>query len=1016
MSFLKKDQSKDKKSDFTGIFGKKTSIGTKSNFFSKGKYGGSLMDKIKNMSKRDMALVAVGLSVLVSAPVAEFLVSTPNDNSLKTSSFGASRGAGDNALASLYEPGINSLSQGSADGAGEIITPLSSRDPSSLILGAEDQAEDKVSMTASLQPSGEQPSEYKDSNPRDAVGEAARDALSGATRASASLVKTSLPHRFNNAPRGLGISGSGIGSSDRLGSISSKSSNVKAASSSSLSTVKSGNTQVTGAVSTTRKIGGSLESLKTQAASVAGKFSQSNAVKSVDEASTFNPESVKGLASGGSGAGGKGNKLEGVKYAALQNHSKNGGFECSTLECEAQKRRQQNALEWEKFLKYDIPKTIINAVVNSVAGVLGDATKNLLSGVFGGNKLYCVKDGAAFTIETKDKLDCLKAGGKVVDCNDPNSSTNDVYQIACKGKKTNSGGTTTAGGGNSSGGSSGGNNGGGNSGNSGNGNSGANAGTGGTGNTASDLSPEAASAATKAAALLKDSYVPALASISASVDNINLEASNSKQDFNAADAKATQTEQTSLDSMKSAYNTQLRADISKAISNSFAAMSGNGGMAAISKNITLPLASSSADFAKFVKTAQCNLDKLGEGKWTAAAGEEALAVQVSTVSKTKIADMKQELYARQKDVEEHWESMQTYKTFAGNALSYYKSVLGQLQENLNPVMQAQAGDLSIQQYMPFVISEENGVVAAYKWIGLTLDSEALKNKGKTGYDEAKIFNELNTKSTVAEAKSWSKYSLQKLTEYTTPNSLINEISSTNAAPIVRALVWAYYPDGLINSDAAAIAATLGNKISDFNGSEGSDYVKINETRFKDFVVSKLSEIESFRQLKPEVLQGIITAECSQTAAAHEPTFEDKVHADSDKYLKENLNFDQQKETIANIDSVTLDGDTYAVNNKQYGGSIDKANQKGAELEAIKETDPATYAEQSEKLSEYRTLTAKIQQERGDIIWINHLINTNKLPQAEIAEYKAVLEQDTKALDLDIGKATDLARALGISAF
>jgi len=233
---------------------------------------------------------------------------------------------------------------------------------------------------------------------------------------------------------------------------------------------------------------------------------------------------------------------------------------------------------------------------------------------------------------------------------------------------------------------------------------------------------------------------------------------------------------------------------------------------------------------------------------------------------------------------------------------------------------------------------------------------------------------------------------------------------------VRALVWAYYPDGLINSDAAAIAATLGNKISDFNGSEGSDYVKINETRFKDFVVSKLSEIESFRQLKPEVLQGIITAECSQTAAAHEPTFEDKVHADSDKYLKENLNFDQQKETIANIDSVTLDGDTYAVNNKQYGGSIDKANQKGAELEAIKETDPATYAEQSEKLSEYRTLTAKIQQERGDIIWINHLINTNKLPQAEIAEYKAVLEQDTKALDLDIGKATDLARALGISAF
>jgi hypothetical protein len=77
--------------------------------------------------------VGIGLSVLVMAPVAEYMMSKPAESTLLSGGFGDRRGD----PSSLHELGYGALSAGSADGSGEVITPLSARDPASLILGSQ---------------------------------------------------------------------------------------------------------------------------------------------------------------------------------------------------------------------------------------------------------------------------------------------------------------------------------------------------------------------------------------------------------------------------------------------------------------------------------------------------------------------------------------------------------------------------------------------------------------------------------------------------------------------------------------------------------------------------------------------------------------------------------------------------------------------------------------------------------------------------------------------------------------
>jgi len=90
---------------------RKTSAFGRAPIFSRA--AGSILDRFKNLSRKDLAFVGIGLSVLVMAPVAEYMMSKPAESNLLSGGFGDRRGG----PSSLYEPGLGALSAGSSDGS-----------------------------------------------------------------------------------------------------------------------------------------------------------------------------------------------------------------------------------------------------------------------------------------------------------------------------------------------------------------------------------------------------------------------------------------------------------------------------------------------------------------------------------------------------------------------------------------------------------------------------------------------------------------------------------------------------------------------------------------------------------------------------------------------------------------------------------------------------------------------------------------------------------------------------------
>ena len=332
---------------------RKTSAFGKAPMFSRA--AGSFVDRLKNLSRRDMAFVAIGLSVLVMAPVAEYMISQPSqDNVLKGNDFAQRHGD-----AGPFEPGINGLSQGSADGSGEVITPLTSRDPASLILGA--QSSQPVLPPAVTAP----PS----SSWRDAVTDSGRAAFSAASKSVGA--PTVIP-RMASTLRGMSFFG-GDNTSRTSGTLSggkiiddAKSASSKAAKRSMIGPVAMAGYKgvATGNPNSSSK--GAFEKLRGAADKSASNFSGGSAMGSLDKAAA---DAVQiGAGAGGSGGLGEGDKTKGANnYDNKYKHERSG----ESLAEAAAKARQQKALEWEFFKKYEIKKTIVNAVVNAFATTLG---------------------------------------------------------------------------------------------------------------------------------------------------------------------------------------------------------------------------------------------------------------------------------------------------------------------------------------------------------------------------------------------------------------------------------------------------------------------------------------------------------------------------------------------------------------------------------------------------------------------------------------------------------------------
>ncbi len=364
---------KEERNTIPPVLGRQGPAFRKSSAFGKApafsKAAGSVMDRIKGLSRRDLGLVALGIGALVMAPVAEYMMSRPPMDNTLTAGFGS---RGSEGPSSIYEPGIHGLSQGSPDGSGEVIVPLSARDPLSLILGAAKPAPPPI------------PSAPPSSSLRDTVRDAGREAFSAAVKSGGA--PTVIP-KMASGLRGMSSFFGGGESSRTSGALAGGKISEAARSASG----KSASRSMVGPVAPAGYKGvamtpnsasrGAFEKLRAQAGAAADNFTTGSAVKGLDQAAAASVNA--GAGDGGIGGGREGDKTKAPSNSSVRDQKSHSG---ESLAATLARKRAEKALEWEMYKKYEIPKKMIEAVLSGVGSALTEFANSMTKGVLGMNR------------------------------------------------------------------------------------------------------------------------------------------------------------------------------------------------------------------------------------------------------------------------------------------------------------------------------------------------------------------------------------------------------------------------------------------------------------------------------------------------------------------------------------------------------------------------------------------------------------------------------------------------------
>ncbi|MGC8728032.1 MAG: PspA/IM30 family protein [Elusimicrobiales bacterium] len=370
------DNENEKRNNLNIPFSKESNTGKKGFSFNKIKGTSSFVERLKNVSKRDISYFIVGVSMLILAPVAEYFLSKPNANTSLTPGFGERRSSDS---AGIYEPGVNALSAGSPDGLEEVVAPLTARDPSSLILGAQKEPPPQIPYTP--------PQETK----RDSIADIAKKSFSEATKSSPAPF---IPPKMSASLRGASSFFGGGESSRTGGSLAGGKIMADAKSAPSQAQKKSmlGPQAIPGykgvaSQSDSSVNKGAFEKLRTQADKAAGYFSGADAKQSLDNAAAaaINPTGGGGfgaLQDGGRNTNPSGSNTRG-SYSYSPGDPCRGSIE-SQLACE----NARKANDFKNFLRYDLPKQLIqsafdNLISKGIMAPLGEkianSTKSLLN-------------------------------------------------------------------------------------------------------------------------------------------------------------------------------------------------------------------------------------------------------------------------------------------------------------------------------------------------------------------------------------------------------------------------------------------------------------------------------------------------------------------------------------------------------------------------------------------------------------------------------------------------------------
>ncbi|MEK7389698.1 MAG: hypothetical protein AAB036_08365 [Elusimicrobiota bacterium] len=177
--------------------------------------GLTLIDRLKQFKKKDLAFILAGLGTLFMAPLAEHFMMSPEsaDGQLQQ---GWGRAPGGNFFGgggTPYESNNGIASGGAVGSSGDIITPLNVRDPSALVMGpGAAQQPPAGSIAPPTPPSGRSEADLKDA----LAGSASRGASSALGRSPMPIPKVPLG---GSGLRGLGVAGGSSSASSSLAPI-----------------------------------------------------------------------------------------------------------------------------------------------------------------------------------------------------------------------------------------------------------------------------------------------------------------------------------------------------------------------------------------------------------------------------------------------------------------------------------------------------------------------------------------------------------------------------------------------------------------------------------------------------------------------------------------------------------------------------------------------------------------------------------------------------------------------------
>lgn len=374
--------------------------------------GQSLVERLKNFKKKDLAFILSGLGVLFMAPLAEHFLMSPEGGGDGAFQQGWNMRPGQKGLGeggSPFEIGNGMAPGGAVGGGSDVITPLNVRDPSALVMGpgAQQQAPAVASSPAPAAPAA--PSSGGSSDWKDALSQSAAKAGSAAVH-KAALPVPKVP-LSNGGLRGLGVASGGGGGSFNLAPV--PGAQFGSGGRGDSTGMARASRDFRGAA--TRGAGsanaGGYEQLKKNAAAAGSDISRAgSALANLEQAAG------RGMGEGRDGGGGGGSSPTGDKgpSGSQDKGSKQVG---ESLEFLRLKQEQEKAidLKWEMIkkkamfpieLQQEITKTLIMEPIKAIAGIPGKMLGAVPGSASSGKKWKCTSPN----YETASPVGACEAG------------------------------------------------------------------------------------------------------------------------------------------------------------------------------------------------------------------------------------------------------------------------------------------------------------------------------------------------------------------------------------------------------------------------------------------------------------------------------------------------------------------------------------------------------------------------------------------------------------------------------